>query len=524
MRTLYAIFVATIVSIGIPVLGFGAESVKSVPPPEPVSTDMLVGAYYFPGWCQADRWYCIAANNKVKHPLLGYYREGDPNAADWHIKWALDHGVNFFAFDYYTQDGGQMLESALDEGFLRAQYIDKFKFCLNWCNHGPYTSMTANEMDQFANIVIKKYLTHPSYLRIDDKPVVIFLAGYSFVKNLGVDGAKAEFQKFRDKCVQAGLKGAYIVFCEGEINVPNAIEQSKEVGADAFCLYNYPYAGADIAGPGKYAELSYEHLMKQGEQLWNHWRNITEGSFWPTVMPGWDRRPWLKDKDLIRTGSSPKLFQQFLMNARNYVNKDQVVMIEAWNEWGEGSVLEPSVEDGFGYLDSVRRAFAPNAGDHIDIDPGSAGMEMPVFDIKLPRIWDWRFDYDSGGWKSVNTSPIVYEWGTITAKSVSDDPGFYSPLTYLECADFDSLRIRMRLSKHGDGSDKAQIFWSTVDHGMDEDSSIKFDVYTDDQWHEYTINLASNPNWKGTTDQLRIDPVASPDVDIRIDRITLVSE
>ena len=30
---------------------------------------------------------------------------------------------------------------------------------------------------------------------------------------------------------------------------------------------------------------------------------------WPTVMPGWDRRPWTKYDDLISTGSTPELFE-----------------------------------------------------------------------------------------------------------------------------------------------------------------------------------------------------------------------
>ena len=125
---------------------------------------MLVGAYYFPGWNKAEKWYCIAANKNVQHPLLGYYSEGDPNAADWHIKWALEHGVSFFAFDYYTADGSQMLETALDDGFLKAKHINQFKFCLNWCNHAAESTMTAEQLDQFGDLVIKKYLTHPSYL------------------------------------------------------------------------------------------------------------------------------------------------------------------------------------------------------------------------------------------------------------------------------------------------------------------------------------------------------------------------
>ena len=115
--------------------------------------------------------------------------------------------------------------------------------------------------------------------------------------------------------------------------------------------------------------MSYEHLIEQGEALWKHWRGITDGRFWPTVMLGWDRRPWTKDEDLIRTGSTPELFEKSLGKSRDYLNPERIVMIEAWNEWGEGSVLEPSVEQHFKYLEKVREVFCPKAGAHRDVSP-----------------------------------------------------------------------------------------------------------------------------------------------------------
>ncbi|NPV49527.1 MAG: hypothetical protein HPY69_21490, partial [Armatimonadetes bacterium] len=44
----------------------------AVPPPRPVPADMLIGAYYFPGWDRPEHWYCVKANPAVLHPLLGY--------------------------------------------------------------------------------------------------------------------------------------------------------------------------------------------------------------------------------------------------------------------------------------------------------------------------------------------------------------------------------------------------------------------------------------------------------------------
>lgn len=510
-----------------------AANAAGVPAPKPARADMLVGAYYFPGWNKAEKWYCIAANKDVEHPLLGYYREGDPDAADWHIKWALEHGVSFFAFDYYTANGSQMYETALDDGFLKAKSIGKFKFCLNWCNHAAESTMTAEQLDKFGDLVIGKYLTHPSYLRIDGKPVVIFLVGHAFIRNLGLDGAKQAFGRFEQKAKDAGLPGLYLAFCEDAMG-PNEVEGCKAIGVSAFCRYNYPYAGTGVNGPTKHAEFSYQHLTDEGEKMWKQWQGITDGNSWPTVMPGWDRRPWTKYDDVIITGSTPALFEKSLSKARNYVSKDKVVLIEAWNEWGEGSVLEPSVEHGFGYLDAYRKVFCPNAGPHKDADPKSLGLRQPVFDAKLPSIDTWRFDADAEGWTTGGISDVRNDWGAFAGSTTTADPTMTSPVTYLDCKRYAKAQIRMLASAHAPkippgGPDApapteatGQLFWSTTEQGMSGEASVTFKVHLDSKWHEYELDLKSNPNWKGLTDRLRFDPVDIAGVDVSVDEIRVV--
>lgn len=500
-----------------------AAGAGAVPLPKAAKADMLVGAYYFPGWNRAERWYCIAASETAQHPLLGYYREGDPDAADWHIKWALEHGVSFFAFDFYTSEGSQMLEMALDEGFLRAKHIDRVKFCLNWCNHVPASEMTAEEFERFGDLVIRKYLTHPSYLRLHNKPVVMILSGAGFVKNLGVDGARNAFDRFEERCREAGLEGVYLVFCEGEIGSAQDMQDCFAAGTDAFCRYNYPYAGTDSTGPGRYAEATYQHLIEQGDALAKHWREISGGRFWPTVMPGWDRRPWTKDLDLIRTGSTPELFGEALRQAREYVNSDRVVLIEAWNEWGEGSVLEPSVEYGFAYLDQVRSIFCPGAEPCEHADPKSLGMRMPVFDLKLPSISAWAFDFDADGWTATGASGLASKWGALMMTSTTADPQLTSPLTYLDCEKHARMRIRMRAAHAEGGPEYAegQMFWSTVETGLSEAASVRFRVPLDGAWHDHVLDLSANPRWKGRTDRFRLDPVDASGIGIYIDEIRL---
>jgi hypothetical protein len=42
----------------------------------------------------------------------------------------------------------------------------------------------------------------------------------------------------------------------------------------------------------------------------------------------------------------------------NNKNDDQFVVINAWNEWGEGMALEPSDIYGYGFLDIIKEVKA----------------------------------------------------------------------------------------------------------------------------------------------------------------------
>ena len=39
----------------------------------------------------------------------------------------------------------------------------------------------------------------------------------------------------------------------------------------------------------------------------------------------------------------------------------KLITINSWNEWTEGSYLEPDQHFGFGYLEAIRRVFCPEA-------------------------------------------------------------------------------------------------------------------------------------------------------------------
>jgi len=70
-----------------------------------------------------------------RQPLWGYELDNNPKVAEKWIDTALEHGVNVFVYDWYWYEEGPFLESALNDGFLKADNNAKMNFYIMWANH-----------------------------------------------------------------------------------------------------------------------------------------------------------------------------------------------------------------------------------------------------------------------------------------------------------------------------------------------------------------------------------------------------
>ncbi|WP_223937169.1 glycoside hydrolase family 99-like domain-containing protein [Arthrobacter sp. StoSoilB5] len=108
---------------------------------------------------------------------------------------------------------------------------------------------------------------------------------------------------------------------------------------------------------------------------WAHleWETLTarfDVPYLPNVTLGWDPSPRTVQSDRfdprlgdphtsIISAATPENFGLALDNARAFVEKTKVPLatINAWNEWTEGSHLEPDTLHGAGHLKQIRRVF-----------------------------------------------------------------------------------------------------------------------------------------------------------------------
>jgi hypothetical protein len=95
--------------------------------------------------------------------------------------------------------------------------------------------------------------------------------------------------------------------------------------------------------------------------------------YFPNVSMGWDPTPRVSPNveykpgnagypvTPIITNNTPAHFAEALQIARDRLMKEppnrRILTINAWNEWTEGSYLEPDTVNRMGYLDAIRDVF-----------------------------------------------------------------------------------------------------------------------------------------------------------------------
>lgn len=373
---------------------------------------MEVAAYYFPNYHndpRNDKWHgagwnewelvkaaCprFAGHNQPKVPMWGYENEADPAVMAKKIDAAADHALSAFLFDWYWYEDGPYLNRALDEGFLHAPNNERLKFALMWANHdwvdihpaarnGERTLLAGGEVSEAAFFaaarhMITHYFCHPSYLRVNGGLYLSFYMIAGLVAGLGgVEQTRAALSRLRDMVREAGLGELHlnaVVWCEqilpGEKQAADVNVLLPALGFDSISSYVWIHHDTMEHFP----ETDYAAFRELCEKRWPQYAQEYTLPYFPNVTVGWDPSPRTIQTDRydnlgypftsILRDNTPAEFEKALMHCKQFVQTNHVplITINAWNEWTEGSYLEPDTQTGYGYLEAIRTVFGKEAG------------------------------------------------------------------------------------------------------------------------------------------------------------------
>jgi hypothetical protein len=320
-------------------------------------------------------------HNQPHVPLWGYTNEADPKAVAQKIDAAVSHGVNVFIYDWYWYDDKPFLENGLNKGFLGASNNQKMKFYLMWANHdhNSYLDYTAADKTKiywrggvnratFNNIVahvIKDYFSKPNYYKINGEPVFSIYELSTFIKGIGgIKEAKEALDYFTQKTKEAGFPGLHL---QGVLwsAIPAAL---SAVPGDTTSTQNNTILDMGLKSLTNYQWCHYVPLDRYdrwGDKAIEGWAKFSKEftvPFFPHVSVSWDPNPRFPGKlQGMVTEANPADFKRFLLQAKayadNHPNQPRLITINAWNEWAEGSYLEPDKQHGYGYLNAVKEVF-----------------------------------------------------------------------------------------------------------------------------------------------------------------------
>lgn len=330
-------------------------------------------------------------HQQPKVPKWGYTDEKDPKVMANKIEVAKSHGIDVLIFDWYWYDGKPFLNRCLDEGFLEAVNSDSIKFSLMWANHNwqdlfPYTygeeprwlysgAVNMEEFNVIIDELITKYFTKSNYWLIDGKAYFSIYDIQRFVEGFGsIEKTKMAMDRLDEKVIEAGLKGVHwnIVAWGNPIlpgsSAPEDIsEMIDRLSFDSATSYVWIH---HVPLPN--TTNDYNQVRDAYFAHWEKAKTEYKIPYFPNVTMGWDSSPrtnqsqdwngsWGYPYTNIVVNNTPENFKIALEMVKNNLLADptgpRILNINSWNEWTEGSYLEPDTINGLAYLEAIKEVF-----------------------------------------------------------------------------------------------------------------------------------------------------------------------
>jgi len=349
-----------------------------------------------PGWTEWElvrhatpRW----PGHTLPHtPAWGYADEADPAEMARKLTAAANHGIDAFIFDWYWYNDGPYLQRCLDEGYLPAAESSRVKFALMWANHDwtdihpqklaekPRVlypgAVTRETFDAAMEHVIARYFSRTSYWRLEGRPYFSVYDLPRLIAGLGgIANTAAALRWFRERTRAAGHPDLHLNLVlwqrgilAGETSIPVDAAMLSELGFDSLTSYVWIHHVPLEPFPVMPYLTALRRMLEYSDAIQADFPGFP---YFPNVSMGWDPSARTVQSDVYReigypfTGTlgdnTPENFQHALERMKSWLDRrpaaHRVLTINAWNEWTEGSYLEPDLRHGFRYLEAVRAVF-----------------------------------------------------------------------------------------------------------------------------------------------------------------------
>ncbi len=252
--------------------------------------------------------------------------------ANWRRSWSRFRG-NAWA---PLQDGEQKKAHTKEESLLIKYELGEEA---DWENHFNY---------------LLPYFQDERYIKVDGKPL-FEIFNYS--------DKVYEMDKFwNELAIKHGFKGIQIVYKKSPLyqlpeECTNFCYEPVNSGWGA-AWKQYVFKALTILNLAKFGPYKYSY-----DRVWNHIlsgaKKRAASNCWHGAFVAYDDTPRRGRQGRLVKGASPEKFKRYLSQLMQICadQEKDYILLTAWNEWGEGAVLEPSEHEKFGYLEAVKQIY-----------------------------------------------------------------------------------------------------------------------------------------------------------------------
>jgi len=334
------------------------------PPRRSVQRDrLLVGAHYHV-WFPENRkqGYLRASLIPPQQPLLGHYDSSDPAVIEQHIAWCSQYGIDFLTLDWWP---GREQNRIILDVFPNAANIDDIQFCVfheTWSigfdKKMTTTPFTPEAIERFVadmRTIAENLFSHPRYLRIDGRPVIILYLTRTFTGPYRevMAQVRAEWSEMGyDPFVIADEIYWGVIREDDPMDAPPLGSPDPQAGRirlfDAITSYNM-YCSSQSGHAGYAAESSF---IDDVAAIYRRYREAAFPSvgFVPSLLSRYNDRGVRPRSDhfVIPSAYAPDepegsfLARQFERIGFELIDPDlNMILITSFNEWNEDTAIEP---------------------------------------------------------------------------------------------------------------------------------------------------------------------------------------
>ncbi len=293
---------------------------------------------------------------------LGFYNILQSGVMERQVEIAQAYGVYGFCFYYYWFSGKKVLEKPL-EYFLHSNIDFHFHFCWaneNWSRQWDggnkevilEQSFHESDADLFFDDILP-FVKDKRYEKIGERPILVVYNPQMFDKDVFLRFAR----RLNELAILNGIPGFYLMSTNR-----NSFVSFKEYGFEGavdfppntlwpYCRNN-PIRQTHPYNPISVLEIHDYLIQKQ------HLQDV-DYSVFKSCLPGWDNTPRRRYTGAQCILVSEEDFRMWLTDIIQWTkvhhsSENQYIYINAWNEWAEGAILEPSIRYGYKNLEILK--------------------------------------------------------------------------------------------------------------------------------------------------------------------------